>query len=220
MGIEPTQGKSGSPTATGADATHPLWVAFADGVTGALLKAYDAVVAAGALVLRVQTVDVTGAKQPAGDVHDRAIWHKLTNGTLDALLKLTETAGALGNVVLVTQHQDLAGKVQPAGDDPARPVHVASIGPTTGAETLYAELAGNAASQVALAANAARKKACIVNASTSTGPLWIGEGVTAEANKGTRVDPNGCYNWDSTNPFLGAINVYAAVGVIIGRSEA
>lgn len=116
MGIEPTQGKSGSPTATGADATHPLWVALADGVVGALLKAYDAAVAAGALVLRVQAVDSTGAKQPAGDVHDRSIWHKLTNGTLDALLKLTETAGALGNVVLATQNLDLTGKVRPAGE--------------------------------------------------------------------------------------------------------
>jgi hypothetical protein len=170
MGIEPTQGKSGSPTATGADATHPLWVAFADGVTGALLKAYDAVVAAGALILRVQ-------------------------------------------------HVDAAGKVQPAGDDPARPVHVAAIGPTTGAETLYAEQTGNGASQAALAANALRKKATIANAATSTTPLWIGQGVAAEANKGIRVDPGGAYNWDALNPFLGAINVYAAVTATWSRSE-
>lgn len=129
------------------------------------------------------------------------------------------TARTTATLVLPVQHVDAAGKVQPAGDDPARPVHVASVGPTTGAETLYAEQTGNGESQAALAANALRKKATIANAATSTTPLWIGQGVAAEANKGIRVDPGGAYNWDALNPFLGVINVYAAATATWSRSE-
>lgn len=105
MGIEPTQGKSGSPTATGADATHPLWVAFADGVTGALLKAYDAAVAAGALVLRVQHVGIGGHQMPSGDAIGRPVFVQAATGLTDH--PLTVATGSL--VALGDKDSDAAG---------------------------------------------------------------------------------------------------------------